>query len=391
MTNLNMLPERVSHVTVQDRDVYIIGTAHLSKESVEDVRSTIEKISPDTICVELCESRYKALTQRDNWEKTNIFKIIREKKAVFLLAQLLMSSFYRKLGEKLGIQPGAEMIEAIKLAKATNAQLVLADREIEITLKRVWGNLTFSNKFKLIIHIAASIFTKEEIDSSLIETLKEKDQLESVLAEFTEKFPQIKKRLIDERDIYLAQNIRLATGKKIVAVVGAGHVNGITKHIDKEESLDELVQMPPRSLWPTLFKWAVPAAIIAVITYGFFKQGAAHSIENIYIWILVNGVLSALGAALALAHPVTILSAFLAAPLTSLNPTIAAGWVAGIVQAWIKKPTVTDFENLPNAISTFKGFWTNPVTKILLIVALANLGSVFGTYIAGIWIAARSV
>ncbi len=386
-----MLPERISHINIEGRDVYLVGTAHLSKESVDDVRSTIETVSPDTICVELCKSRHKALTQKDNWEKTNIFKIIREKKATFLLAQLIMSSFYRRLGEKLGIQPGAEMLEAIKLADATDTQLVLADRDVEITLKRVWGYLSFWNKLKLMIHLTVSIFSKEEIDTNTVETLKEKDQLESVLTEFTKKFPEIKKRLIDERDVYLAQKIRTSPGRSIVAVVGAGHVNGIKKHIDKDEPLDELVRIPPKSIWPTIIKWAVPAAIIAVITYGFFKEGAAHSVENIYIWILVNGILSAAGAAAALAHPLTILSAFLGAPLTSLNPTIAAGWVAGIVQAWIKKPTVTDFENLPNAISTFKGFWTNPVTKILLIVALANLGSVFGTYIAGIWITARSV
>jgi pheromone shutdown-related protein TraB len=386
-----MLPERVSQVNIEGRDIYLVGTAHLSKESVEDVRIAIETVSPDTICVELCKSRHKALTQKDNWEKTDIFKIIKEKKAVFLLAQLIMSSFYRQLGEKLGIQPGAEMLEAIKLANATDTQLILADRDVEITLKRVWGYLSFWNKLKLMIHLTVSIFSKEEIDTNTVETLKEKDQLESVLTEFTKKFPEIKKRLIDERDVYLAQKIRRAPGKKIVAVVGAGHVNGIKKHIDEDEPLDELVQIPPKSIWPTVIKWAVPAAIIAVITYGFFKEGAAHSVENIYIWILVNGILSAAGAAVALAHPLTILSAFLGAPLTSLNPTIAAGWVAGIVQAWIKKPTVTDFENLPNAISTFKGFWTNPVTKILLIVALANLGSVFGTYIAGIWITARSV
>jgi len=391
MTNSSMLPERVSQVNIEGRDIYLVGTAHLSKESVEDVRIAIETVLPDTICVELCESRHKALTQKDNWAKTDIFKIIREKKAVFLLAQLIMSSFYRRLGEKLGIQPGAEMLEAIKLADETDIQLVLADRDVEITLKRVWGYLSFWNKLKLMIHLTASIFSREEIDTSTIETLKQKDQLESVLNEFTEKFPEIKRRLIDERDVYLAQKIRRAPGKKIVAVVGAGHVNGIKKHIGKDESLDELVRIPPKSIWPTITKWAIPAAIIVLITYGFFKEGAAHSVENIYIWILVNGILSAAGAAAALAHPLTILSAFLGAPLTSLNPTIAAGWVAGIVQAWIKKPTVTDFEDLPNAISTFKGFWTNPVTKILLIVALANLGSVLGTYIAGIWIAARSV
>jgi len=391
MTDNSLLPDRVSHIKNENKDIFLVGTAHVSKESVNDVRKTIEEVQPDTVCIELCRGRYIALIQKDNWEKMDIFKVIKGKKAVFLLAQLIMTSFYRRLGEKLGIQPGAEMLEAARLAETTGAQLVLADRNVEITLKRVWGYLGFWNKLKLVIHVMLGILSKEEIDADTIENLKGKDQLESIMAEFAEKFPQIKRRLIDERDIYLAQKIRAAPGKTIVAVVGAGHVDGIKKHIGQEEPLDELLQVPPKSVTISLIKWGLPAAIIGLVVYGFFKEGAAHSVQNIYIWIFVNGLLSAAGAAIALAHPLTILSAFLGAPITSLNPMIAAGWIAGLVQAWISKPTVTDFENLPDAIATVKGFWTNPVTKILLIVALANLGSVLGTYFAGIWIAARSI
>ncbi len=385
------LPEKVSHISLDDRQIYIVGTAHVSKESVEDVRTTIERIQPDIVCVELCKARHQALTQRDIWKKMDIFKVIKEKKSFLLLAQLIMTSFYRRLGEKLGVQPGAEMLEAVNQAEKVNAQLVLADRDIQITLKRVYGYLGFWSKLKLASHIIASIFVKEDIDAEMVENLKKQDQLEAALAEFAEKFPEIKRRLIDERDIYLAQKIREAQGKKIVAVVGAGHVEGIKEHIVRDEPLDELMEIPPKSIWPAIFKWGIPAAIIAIIIYGFFKEGAVHSVQNIYIWILVNGLLSAIGAAVALAHPLTIISAFLAAPVTSLNPLMAAGWVAGFVQAWIRKPTVSDFENLPDAISTVKGFWTNPVTKILLVVALANLGSFLGTWIAGPWIAVRSI
>jgi pheromone shutdown-related protein TraB len=234
------------------------------------------------------------------------------------------------------------------------------------------------------------VVSHEEIDTDMIENLKNKDQLEAVMQEFAGKFPEIKKRLIDERDTYLAQKIRSAPGDTVVAVVGAGHVDGIKKQIAEEHPLAELMELPRKSIWPKILKWGVPVLIFALILWGFTK-GKAHGFENIYIWVVVNGVLSALGAALAAAHPVTVLSAFLAAPLTSLNPFFAAGWVAGIVQALIKRPRVSDLEDLPDAIATVKGFWTNPVTRILLVVALANVGSVVGTYVAGIWIGARSV
>ncbi|MHC4131646.1 MAG: TraB/GumN family protein [Planctomycetota bacterium] len=383
--------ESVNCIKVGDKEVYIVGTAHVSQKSVEDVRQTVESVRPDSICVELCQSRYKALTQKDSWEKMNVFKVIREKKAVFLLAQLIMTSFYRRLGEKLGIQPGAEMLEAVKLANNTGTSLVLADRSIEVTLKRVWRYLGFYDKLKLFTSIFMGLFETEEVDEELIEKIKKQDQLESMMMEFAGKFPEIKKRLLDERDIYLSQKIAQAPGRKVVAVVGAGHVRGIKENINEVHSLEPLNEIPPKSGFGTVLKWAIPVLIIVLLMSGFFKAGAEHSMQSIYIWFIVNGTLSALGAAIALGHPLTIAASFLAAPLTSLNPFIAAGWVAGLVQAWVGKPVVADFEELPEAIKTVKGFWSNPVTKILLVVALANLGSVLGTFISGSWIAARTL
>jgi len=383
------LPESVTEVSVDGKQVYLVGTAHISKKSVEDVKTTVELIKSDSVCVELCEGRLKSILERDSWKKMNIFKVVKEKRSLFLLAQLIMSSFYRKLGEEFGVQPGAEMIEAVKQAHATGSELILADREIETTLKRVWGYLGFWNKMKLFFHLTLSIFDDEKVDEKIVEELKQKDQLENILAEFAGKFPEVKKRLIDERDIFLSQKIRNAPGERIVAVVGAGHTIGIEKHIQKEQSIDELMETPPKSPVGTIIKWAIPAIIVGVFAAGFFKEGAEHSMQSIYIWVLVNGTLSALGAAIALAHPLTIAASFVGAPLTSLNPMIAAGWVAGLVQAWIAKPTVSDLEKLPEAIATVKGFWFNPATKILLVVALANLGSMLGTWIAGTWIAAR--
>ncbi len=390
MTDNIPLPERVTRVQVGDKSVYLVGTAHLSRESVEDVRTTIEQVRPEVVCIELCKARHQAITQADNWRKMDIFKVIRQKKTVFLLAQLLLSSFYRRLGEKLGVQPGAEMLEAIRLTEQTGVQLVLADRDIDITLKRVWGYLGFWSKVKLALQLTTSIFLPEKIDADMIEQIKKQDQLEAVMTEFAQQYPEIKKRLIDERDIFLAQKIRTAPGATVVAVVGAGHVDGIKTQIQHEHSLDELMKLPPKSLWPTIIKWSVPLLIVGMIGFGFLG-GTKHGVENIYIWVLVTGTLAALGSLLALAHPLTILSAFVAAPITTLHPLIGVGGVTSIVQAIIHRPKVSDLEDLPDALATFKGFWTSPVIRILLVGLLASVGGGIGFWVATFWIGARSI
>lgn len=388
-SSVSQLPPSCTHVRANHKDIYLVGTAHVSKESVEDVRTSMEIIRPDAVCVELCEARYAAMTNRDNWRNMDIFKVIREKKTLFVLAQLMLASFYRKIGEKLGVQPGAEMMEGIRQADALGAQLVCADRNVEITLKRVWGNLGFFSKMKLLVQLVGGIFSSEKIDQATIEEIKQQDQMEGLMASLASSLPEVKKRLIDERDIYLSQKIRLAPGDTVVAVVGAGHVPGILEHIHAEHDLAPLEQLPPQGHGRTIIKWSIPLLILLVLILGFFKGGATHSMESVYIWFLVNGVLSAAGTALALANPLTILATFLAAPLTSMNPLIAAGWVAGLVQAWVQKPTVADLEDIPRAIGSVRGFWKNPVCRILLVVVLANVGSSLGTFIAGSWITAR--
>ena len=389
LDNNPALPEAVRHISILNKDIYLVGTAHVSQKSVTEVKETIQALKPDTVAVELCPPRYQAMTRPDHWRQMDIVKVIKEKKALFLLAQLILSAFYRRLGQQLGVQPGAEMMAGIAEAEAIDAELVLADRPIDITLKRVWGYLGWWQKLKMIFHLLSGVIFSEEIDQEMVEEMLEKDQLETLLTEFTAGFPEVKTRLIDERDIYLAQKLRQAPGPCIVAVVGAGHIEGIVREIEKETPLDPILELPPRSPWMNIIKWAIPGLIIAMIIVGFFQGGGQHTMESIYIWLLVNGILAALGAAAACGHPLTILSAFLAAPLTSLNPLIAAGFVSGMVQATVKKPTVADLEDLPVAISTIKGFWHNPVSRILLVVALSNLGSAVGTFISGSWIAAR--
>ncbi len=384
------LPDSVSVIQVGEKQVYLVGTAHVSKQSVEDVRTTVESVRPDSVCVELCQARYQSIIQRDSWEKMNIFKVLRERKGVFLFAQLIMTGFYRRLGKKFGVEPGAEMIEGVEAAKRVEAELVLADRDIEVTLKRVWGYLGLWSKMGLFSQLLLSCLGGEKIDEETIEEMKKQDQLESLMSEFSEKYPDIKHRLIDERDLFLAEKIRTAPGEKVVAVVGAGHKPGIEEHIHTEQDLTEITRIPPASIWPKIIQWGIPVLICALLAYSFFKGGKEQGIENIYIWFLVNGIFSAIGTAAALAHPLAILAAFLAAPFTSLNPMIAAGFAAGIVQALVHKPTVADFKALPDDLETVKGFWQNSVIKVFMVLVLANVGSMIGTWVAGFWIAGRT-
>ena len=383
------LPESVTVVEDGGKRFFLVGTAHVSLESVEDVRRTVEIVRPDSICVELCPARHQAMTRRDDWKRMDIYKVIKEGKAVFLMVQLVLQAFYRKIGDKLGVQPGAEMMEGVRLAGETGATLVLADRDVQVTLKRVWGFLGFWKKFQLLSQLLTSIFVDEDVDKALIEDMKKKDQLAAIMGSFGENFPQIKERLIDERDIYLAQKIRKAPGENIVAVVGAGHVPGMQRHFAHEVDLSPLEELPPPSGWGAFWKWGLPGFFVALLVIGFFRGGADTSVDALSIWVLVTGVGAALGSLAALGHPLTILSSFLAAPVTTLHPLIAAGWVAGLVQAWVKKPTVSDLEELPTSVMTVKGFWVNPVSRILLVVIFANLGATIGVFISGSLIAAR--
>ncbi len=385
------LPANTWRLHARGREIYLVGTAHVSSESIEDVRKTVEVVEPDAICVELCQARYEALTRPDAWQKTDVFKVIKEGKAALLLSQLIMSAFYKRMGDRLGVRPGADMLEGVKLAHERDVDLVLADRDVQVTMKRTWRHLGVWNKLKLLFLLVTSALVEPDIDKETVDDLKRPDRLGDVLMEFAEAFPAVKQCIIDERDIYLAQRIREAEGQKVVAVVGAGHVPGIAREIHRDHPLAPLETVPERSYGSRSIKWLVPSLIAAIIAYGFYRAGAAHSLESISIWVLVNGVLAAVGAALALGHPVTVLAAFLAAPITSLNPTIAAGWVSGLVQAWVKKPTVADLEAMPEVVTSFpKGLWRNTVSRILLVVVFSNLGSTLGTFIGGSWIAARS-
>ena len=374
--------DNIHRLNFEDKEITLIGTAHVSMESADLVEHVIEEERPDTVCIELCQSRYQSIIQKNQWQNTNLLKVIKEKKAFLLLSNLMLAYFQKKIGKKLGIKPGEEIIRAVQTAKKVDASIHLADRDIRITLTRIWRFMGLWTKVKLLAQFVTSAGSMDEIKEEDIEEMKKKDVLETLLSEIGEAFPVIKRILIDERDQYLAHKIITAPGKKIVAAVGAGHVPGIQQYWGKQLDIDTLNYIPPRGKLFGVLKWGIPAMIIVIIFFGFFTAGASAGTHMIKWWILANAAFSGIGAAIALAHPLTILSAVVAAPLTSLNPMIAAGWVSGLVETILGKPKVKDFENLPEDISSMKGFWKNKITRILLVVVFTNIGSSIGTFVA---------
>ncbi len=377
----------VHEILLDGKKILLIGTAHISQSSVDEVNTVINQVNPDTVCIELCSSRYQAMLAKDQWKNMDIFKVIREGKSFLLFANLIMTAFQKRLGSKLGVKPGSEMFEAANVAEKLNSELVLADRDVKITLQRTWRGMRFWGKMKVLGQLLASLFIREEISKEEIEKLKESDALSEAMKMLAEQSPEMKRILIDERDQYMAEKIRQSMGKLVVAVVGAGHVKGLTAELENKHNLAELESVPPTGKAVAWLKWGIPAMIIALIVYGFFTVDTDVSIEMIQRWVLINGTLSALGTAAAFGHPITIAVAFIAAPFTSLNPTIAAGWVAGLVEALLRKPQVRDFENLADDITHLRGFWQNNITRILLVVIFANLGSAIGTFAGGFAIA----
>ncbi|MBW2427797.1 MAG: TraB/GumN family protein [Deltaproteobacteria bacterium] len=374
--------DMLHHLEYGDKNVILVGTAHVSRESAQQVSHTIQQEKPDTVCVELCQSRYQSIRQKERWQQTDIVKVIKEKKSFLLLSNLLLASFQKRIAKKFDIDPGAEMIKAIETAEEEGAEIHLADRDIRTTLSRTWRAMGWWSKIKLMLQLILSLGEVEDIKEEDIEKMKQEDVLESLLAEVGKSLPVLKDILIDERDQYLAAKIRNAPGKKIVAVVGAGHVQGIKKYWKTDINIQELERLPPKKKTTGILKWLIPGAIMAMFMAGFFYGGAKAGKDMLIWWVAANAILAGLGAIVALAHPATIISSMLAAPLTSLNPMIAAGWVSGLVEAFSRKPKVKDLETLSDDILSVRGFWRNKVTRILLVVVFTNLGSSIGTFVA---------
>jgi pheromone shutdown-related protein TraB len=369
-------------LSAEGKDIVLVGTAHVSQESVRLVEEVIRAEAPDTVCVELCAARHQALRQKDRWRNMDIVKVVKEKKSFLLLSNLLLAAFQKRIAKKMDVTPGAEMLKAVELAEAGGAHLCLADRDIRTTLSRAWNSLTLWSKGKLVFQLLLSMGQTEDITAEEIERMKQQDVLEALLSEIGRSLPMLKTILIDERDRFLAARIRQSPGKKIVAVVGAGHVPGIKRHWNEAIDLTALEQLPPPGSFGALMKWLVPGSIVALFIAGFFYGDSGAGTDMVVLWSACTGVLAGLGAALALAHPATVLSSVVVAPFTALHPMIAAGWVSGMVEAFSRQPKVKDLESLPEDILSFKGFWRNKVTRILLVVAFTNIGASIGTLIA---------
>ena len=381
------LSDNIHLLEKDDKKIYLIGTAHVSQKSVEEVRETIQKLKPDTVCVELCETRYQSMMDEDRWKKLDIFQIIKEKKVLYLLSSLAIGAFQRRIGETLGVSPGAEFKAAIEEAKKIDAKIVLADRDVQATLKRTWRNLSFIKKAGLFSTITESLFSKEEIKEEDIEKMKENDELTEMMQEFANVNPEIQKPLIDERDQYLMSSTEDANGKNIVSVVGAGHIPGMKNYFGKDIDKEDISKIPEPSKALGLLKWIVPTLVLIAFYLGIQKNSWDSLDDMLYAWILPNSIFAAVLTAIAGGKFITIIVAFIASPMTSLNPLLPAGIVVGLTEAYLRKPTVEDCENIPKDVQDFKGIYKNKFTRVLLVAFLASIGSALGAYVGISWLA----
>ena len=379
----------IKRLMIDNREYVLVGTAHISQESVETVRAAIQEENPDTVCVELDEQRHRALRNPRHWESLNLIQVLKQGQAPFLLANLALASFQKRMGLQTGVKPGAELAAAAEATEALGKNLQLVDREIRTTLLRAWRKAGFWKKMTLLATLLASLFESQELNEEELAKLRQTDTLSAMLDEMAEVLPMVKTILVDERDTYMAHHIRQAPGEKIVAIVGAAHMPGILKKLEQTfstEEIKELTVIPAKSGVSKALPWLIPAIVLGLFVAGFMTGNTQQLADAAVAWILANGVLSALGALIALGHPLTILTAFIAAPITSLNPTIGAGFVTGLVQAFIAPPQVKDMEHVAEDIAKLSGWWRNRLTRVLLVFILSSLGSALGTLVAFGWL-----
>ncbi|MEA1993340.1 MAG: TraB/GumN family protein [Euryarchaeota archaeon] len=369
--------------------IILVGTSHISEESVETVKKTISKEDPDCIAVELCGKRLNSLKNKKKWENMSISDVMRGGKTYLLLINIILSNYQKRLGAEFGVSPGSEMLKAIEMGEKLDKEIVLADRDIQTTFKRGWSYMSLVEKLKFIYYIFAGFF--EDVDEEMVEALKDKDLLNKVLDEVAQEVPGIKKGIIDERNEYIALKIleKYRENKKIVAVIGAGHLKGVKEILEEALIKDifirghsaELEKIPKKRSKAKIIAYAIPVLFIGMVIYGFYTRGMVFTVRMLLAWTCINGALSALGVICALGHPLSVLTALVAAPITSLNPALAAGWFAGATEAKMRTPMVKDFENL-SRLERVRDYWKNNVTRILLVVTFANLGSTVGTFVA---------
>jgi len=376
-------------------NIILIGTAHISEESVREVRNAIETYKPDIVAVELCQRRYESITKKDKWENTPVSALIKSNNAYFMLAQTFLSSIQRRLGKEYGVEPGSEMIAAMQEAEKNHLLVALVDRDITVTLKRAWRMMGVREKFRVFWEFLKGMigYDEEELEELDLKELMKQDVISQMMEEFSAIAPSASKVLISERDQYIAQKIYEESKKgKVVAVVGAGHLNGIKKHLqDQKQDIDlkEFEQIPKKRFnLLKIIEVIIPVIFFGVIGWIIYSTGIDpwNKIKDIFlVWFLVHGILAGIGVAIARGHPLSILTAFLAAPFTSLEPFFAPGWFAGLVEVKLRQPVIKDFQEL-GKIESVRDFLRNKVIRLLMVVALANLGSIIGTIIALPWI-----
>jgi pheromone shutdown-related protein TraB len=370
------------------KDIHLIGTAHVSRESIDEVTTAIREEKPGMVCVELDEGRFSSIAKQDSWERLNVSKVLKEGKGFLLIANMALASFQRRLGNELGVKPGEEMIASVNTAKELGIAYSLCDREIQVTLRRAWSRCGLWSKCKLLATLLSSAFASEKLNAEEIESMKNSTELDGMMAELANYLPTVKETLIDERDRYLATKIWAAVGQtdgSTLAIVGAGHLQGIQVQLEKfaagesPPDLGEIETIPPRSFLSKAARWIIPILILSLIALGFFRADANMSLEILRRWILWNGSLAALGCILALGHPLAILVSFFGAPITTLNPFIGVGILSGLVQATLRKPRVQDAENISADIASLKGVYRNRISRVLLVFFLSSLGSSIAT------------
>lgn len=370
------------------REIILIGTAHVSKESCEQVIAEIDAELPDCIAIELDEERLASMKNPDSWKNLDIVKVLKENKGFVLMANLVLSSFQKRLGSQVGVKPGDEMRAALNEAEKRNIPTAMVDRPIQTTLKRAWATNSFLGKIKLLAALIASAFETETISPEEIEKLKNSNEMDAMMSELSEYLPKVKKVLIDERDEYLANKIWETSGKKTLAVLGAGHLPGVERQLERlsknEVSSDtsEISKIPEPGIGGKIAGFVFPALIVGLIVAGFFTGGAISSLEMLIRWLLWNGSLAALGTILALGHPLSILVGFFGAPIATLNPVLGVGLFTGLTQATVRKPKVEDMENLQDDMSSLKKIYKNRILRVLLVFILSSVGGVIGNFIA---------
>lgn len=381
----NEYGDDVHTIHFEDKIIVLVGTAHISQESVDLVKKVIQQEHPDCVCLELDDKRYQTLTQKKKWQELDLKTVVRNKQLSTLLVSLLMASYQKRLGGKLGVSPGAELLAGAMTAKEMQIPISLCDRDVRITLRRAWKSTSFFKKGYLLASLMASVFDKSEVSEEKLKELKQKDVLSEMMDELGDSLPDLKRVLIDERDIFLVEKIKSSPGKRIVAVIGAGHVAGMKKHFhdDNKSRLNEITQIPPISKAYKIVGWTIPLIIIGSLVAIGISKGASVAGENLLFWILANGIPASIGSLLALAHPFTTIGAFAAAPITSLTPVIGAGYVTAFIQVLSTPPVVKEFESAGDDIGTFTGWWKNRLLRVFLVFLLTGFGSAIGTWVGG--------